>query len=140
MILTGFSGEPDAQLAAIRAEHPDALIVPGTVGITDSAWWGRAQHLASQESLESCYTEGMSEKTSAETVRTVRKDSTDRVTGERKRGRTHQVNDPFSGQTWCGRKPRGLAHRNYHDDPANVDCPDCLSAIETGRPKPYSRR
>ncbi len=46
LILSGYEGAPDALLAELRSAHPEAIIVPGTAAVADSAWWARIQHTA----------------------------------------------------------------------------------------------
>jgi GNAT superfamily N-acetyltransferase len=117
-----------------RARQDDPTVHHGPVQTEDGAAWSqKAAGLASQGFLE--YSEGMSEST----VHTVRKDTTDRVTGEKRRGLVHQVHPRFDGQTWCGRKVRFAVHKS-EDDPANVTCKVCVKAVANDAPVSYKRR
>jgi hypothetical protein len=42
------------------------------------------------------------------------------------------------GQTWCGRKMRGLS-RSWEGDATDATCQECRTAKYLNRPKPYRR-
>lgn len=69
------------------------------------------------------------------TVTTMRKDRRDGVTGEIKRGPTHQWHS--DNQSWCGRKIKGFARWIRDDDPANVDCVACQRAVAANQPRAW---
>lgn len=67
-------------------------------------------------------------------VSTVRKDRGGQ------RGLTHIVRDQPIGLTWCGRKPRGLAHWQSHNTLGAVTCMSCLRAFDKGQGRAYRKR
>lgn len=85
----------------------------------------------------------MSEKTSPETVTTIRKDRVQRgvfTEGQIKRGPTHVLNGKYS-LPWCGVKLRGFGLTiNRKDTLESVTCTACLRAKKAGRQSPWRRR
>lgn len=58
--------------------------------------------------------------------------------GHRTRGVVHLIHDPATGQTWCGRKFRGITNHGRATTIDPVTCTTCRTAYDTDRPRAWS--